>query len=423
MTYLGIDIGTSGVKALLMDAEQTIISVGMAPLTVSRPHAGWCEQDPTDWIGGVRMALEKVRRDAPKAYSAVAGLGLSGHMHGATLLDKNGRVLRPCILWNDTRSHAEAQILDNNPAFRAITGNIAFPGFTAPKLAWVKDHEPSIFASVHKVLLPKDYVRLWLTGEYVSEMSDASGTSWLNVAKRDWSNELLNACDLGREHMPNLIEGTDVSGVILRERASHLGLPTHVKVAGGAGDNAASAIGMGAINNGDAFLSLGTSGVLFAVNDVYSPNADSAVHAFCHAQPESWHQMGVTLSAADSLNWLATITGKTPAQLTQALPGQLSGPSDITFLPYLSGERTPHNDAKVRGVFAGLNHTSDTTALTRAVIEGVSFAFKDCLNALGAAGTRIHRATVVGGGSKSRYWLQTLATVLNIQLDVPQTGD
>ena len=421
--YLGLDLGTSGVKALLIDGDQRAVASAGASLEVSRPHDGWSEQNPADWIAAVETAVLALKSAHPREIAAVRGIGLSGQMHGATLIDASGAVLRPCILWNDTRSHAQATALDADPRFRAITGNVVFPGFTAPKLAWVRGNEPAVFARVAKVLLPKDYLRLWLTGDYVSEMSDAAGTAWLDVAGRAWSAELLAATDLGLRHMPALVEGTAVSGVLRGSVAARWGMGGGVAVAGGAGDNAASACGVGAVRAGRAFVSVGTSGVLFAATDAFRPDPGRAVHSFCHALPGMWHQMGVILSAADSLNWLAGVTGSTAAELTAGLGQTLRPPSGVTFLPYLSGERTPHNDAAIRGAFAGLGHGSDRAALAQAVVEGVAFAFRDCLEALRAAGTGLSRVTAIGGGSHSRYWLKAIATALEIPVDLPADGD
>jgi len=421
--YLGLDLGTSAVKATLIDEEQAVVGSGSASLTVSRPQPGWSEQNPRDWIAATERALDALRSAHAPELTAVRGIGLSGQMHGATLLDERDEPLRPCLLWNDTRAHREAAELDGDARFRRITGNIVFPGFTAPKLAWVRRHEPRVFDRVRRVLLPKDYLRLWLTGEHVSEMSDASGTSWLDTGARRWSAELLAATGLEERHMPALVEGTSKSGTLRRELAERLGMSGEVVVAGGAGDNAASACGLGAVGDGAAFVSLGTSGVLFAANRAYAPNAASAVHTFCHALPGTWHQMGVILSATDSLNWLATLTGATPDELTAALGARLAPPGRVTFLPYLGGERTPHNDASVRGVFVGLGHESDRRALAQAVVEGVAFALCDCRDALRAAGTHIARVAAVGGGSRSRYWLEVVATALGVPVDVPAAGD
>ena len=411
--YLGIDLGTSSVKALLIDAEQAIVDSASAEVPLSRPHQGWSEQDPADWIAATEKALAALQRNHSAEMAAVRGIGLSGHMHGATLLGADNEVLRPCIMWNDVRSYAEAASLDADPRFRAITGNIVFPGFTAPKLDWVKKNEPDVFARVRKVLLPKDYLRFWLTGDHISEMSDAAGTSWLDTGARAWSPD----------QMPSLVEGSEPGGQLRAEIASRFGLPAGITVAGGAGDNAAAAIGMGMIHDGSAFASLGTSGVLFAANNAYLPNAESAVHAFCHALPNTWHQMGVILSATDSLRWYEKITGVDAAELTGALGETLLDPSGVIFLPYLGGERTPHNDASIRGGFAGLGHESGRDVLTRAVMEGVCFAFRDCLEALKEAGTSLDRATAVGGGSRSPYWLKLMATVLGVPVEVPAEGD
>lgn len=418
--YLGLDLGTSGVKALLIDDGQTIIDSASAPLEVSRPHPGWSEQDPAAWIRAARDALAALtgRRDL----SVLRGIGLSGQMHGATLLDMRDRPLRPSILWNDTRSASQAATLDADPRFRDLTGNIVFPGFTAPKIAWVAEAEPEVFARISKVLLPKDYLRLWLTGEHVSEMSDAAGTSWLDVGARDWSDDLLAATGLARDHMPALVEGSAPSGGLRAKLAAELGLPADIPVAGGAGDNAASAVGVGVARAGEAFVSLGTSGVLFAAAGGYAPDAASALHTFCHALPGRWHQMGVILAATDALSWYGRLVGADPADLTGAL-GPLQAPGRALFLPYLGGERTPHNDAAVRGAMIGLEHVTDRAAGARAVLEGVAFAFRDCLDAMRATGTVPDRALAVGGGARSDYWLAAIATALDMPIDRAAGGD
>ena len=421
--YLGIDLGTSAIKALIIDDRQNVIASVTRPLEVSRPHPGWCEQDPSDWIGACEDVLEALRHDHASALSAVRGIGLSGQMHGATLLGDDDAVLRPAILWNDTRAQAEAIALDQRPEFRQISGNIVFAGFTAPKLVWVENNEPDIHRRVSCVLLPKDFLRLWLTGERVSEMSDAAGTSWLDTGKRQWSDVLLTAGGMDRAQMPRLVEGTQGSGTLRRELAQRWGLGGSVTVAGGGGDNAASAIGIGAVASGSAFVSLGTSGVLFAATGEYRPNAKSAVHTFCHALPDTWHQMGVILSASDSLSWFAEIVGRTPEALTGELGHALRPPGEALFLPYLCGERTPHNDAAIRGAFGGLGREADRGALTHAILTGVAFALKDNLAALGEAGTTLSSAVALGGGSRSRYWLKLISTVLGIAIEVPEDGD
>ncbi|MBY5917079.1 xylulokinase [Rhizobium leguminosarum] len=421
--YLGLDLGTSGVKAMLIDGDQKIVGSANGSLDVSRPHSGWSEQEPAHWVRATEEAVAGLKAKHPKELAAVKGIGLSGQMHGATLIDASDKVLRPCILWNDTRSYVEAAALDADPRFRALTGNIVFPGFTAPKLAWVAKHEPDVFANIAKVLLPKDYLRLWLTGEYISEMSDSAGTSWLDTGKRAWSSELLAATKLSEEQMPALVEGTEQAGKLRSELAAQWGISGDVVVAGGAGDNAASACGMGTVSDGAAFVSLGTSGVLFAANGSYLPKPESAVHAFCHALPNTWHQMGVILSATDALNWHSGVTGRSAADLTGEVGDTLKAPTGVTFLPYLSGERTPHNDAVIRGAFIGLEHESSRIVLTQAVLEGVAFAIRDNLEALRSAGTGISRVTAIGGGSRSRYWLASIATALGVPVDLPADGD
>jgi xylulokinase len=417
--YIGLDLGTSGLKGLIIDEMQKVVAEATAPLSVSRLHDGWSEQNPADWIGAAEKVLDAL---AKHGLSGVKGIGLSGQQHGATLIDAADEVIRPCILWNDTRAHAEAKELDEGPMFRAITGNIAFPGFTSPKLLWVRKHEPANFDRVAKVLLPKDYLRLWLTGEHVAEMSDAAGTGWLDTGVRDWNDGLLAAAHLSRAHMPRLVEGSEVSAYLRPALAQRWGMGERVPVAGGGGDNAASGVGAGVVREGQAFVSLGTSGVLFASNDSYRPDPATAVHTFCHAIPDTWHQMGVILAATDALNWYARLLGADAASLTGEL-GALQAPGKTRFLPYLGGERTPVNDALIRGAFIGLEHATDRAGGTRAVLEGVTFAVRDCRDALAATGTTFDTLLALGGGSRSEYWLQAIATALNQTVSVPVAGD
>lgn len=416
---IGIDLGTSEVKVVLVDDAQRVVGQAHNAVPISRLQPLWSEQNPHDWWAATVDALAQLRVAHPQAFAAVRGLGLSGQMHGATLLDANNNVLRPAILWNDGRSHAQcAELEQRAPDSRRITGNIAMPGFTAPKLLWVEQHEPEIFARTARVLLPKDYLRLRLTGEAVSDMSDSAGTLWLDVAKREWSNAMLDATHLKRSHMPRLVEGSEASGTVLPKVAAQLGLPANVIVAGGAGDNAASAAGIGVAAPGTAFLSLGTSGVFFVANAAFSPNPARAVHAFCHAFPGTWHQMTVMLTAASALRWLRNATNaESEAQLVaeaQALP---EGTAVPIFLPYLSGERTPHNDPHASGVFFGLTHDHGRGHLAQAVLEGVAFAFLDGQQALLDGGARIDTVTLVGGGSRSAPWAQVLADTLARTLD------
>jgi xylulokinase len=414
--YLGIDLGTSEVKVLLLASSGRVIGTAGSPFTVSRPHQRWAEQNPCDWWEGTRTALFALRAKHPDEFAQIRGIGLSGQMHGAVLLDAQDRVLRPAILWNDMRSVEEcAELTGRAPELHQIAGNLAMPGFTAPKLLWVARHEPEIFRQTASVLLPKDYLRLQLTGDKVSDPSDAAGTLWLDVAKRDWSDTLLAACDMRRSQMPRLCEGSESSGTLRAEVAHELGLGEGVVVAAGGGDNATSAIGIGATQPGDGFVSLGTSGVLCVVGDSFRPNPASAVHAFCHAIPDRWHQMSVVLSAASCLRWVCKLTSTDEptllAEVEALRPEALA--SAPFFLPYLSGERTPHNDPYAQGVFFGMNHATDRALLGYAVLEGVSFALTDGLDALRAAGTQASGLSLLGGGARSNYWAQLLADALN----------
>jgi len=413
--YLGIDIGTSSVKTVLFDRDQRLIAQASQPLTVQRPHAGWSEQEPDAWWRAVEASIDAVARD--HALADLRGIGLSGQMHGAVCLDHDDRVLRPAILWNDGRAMAECAELEAAfPGSRAVAGNIAMPGFTAPKLLWLRKHEPKLFERIDAVLLPKDYIRFRLTGHHVSEMSDASGTLWLDVGARDWSDDLLEATGLTRAHMPRLVEGSAPSGDLLPALAERWGVRGTAVVAGGAGDNAAAACGVGVVTPGTAFVSLGTSGVLFVSNAAFSPNTAGAVHAFCHAIPGTWHQMGVILSASDSLEWLSRIAGRKPADLADEVRPQ--APSPVTFLPYLSGERTPLNDASARGAFTGLAQATGLPDLAQAVMEGVAYAFADCQRVLADAGTDFAAALAVGGGARSETWLRIIASVLDRPLQI-----
>ncbi|MCR8827783.1 xylulokinase [Pseudosulfitobacter koreensis] len=421
--YIGLDLGTSGVRALLVRADGVPVGSQEAHYQAAHPAPGWSEQDPATWVAGCRSALAALRAEHPVEYGAVRGIAVAGHMHGAVLLDADGTVLRPCILWNDTRSHVQAARLDAADGVRDISGNIVFPGFTAPKLAWVAEHEPDIFSRVAKVVLPKDYVSLWMSGICASEMSDAAGTAWLDVGGRDWSDRLLDAGGMRRDQMPALHEGTGVIGLLRDALADEMGLPRGVQVVAGAADNAAAACGVGALKEGDGFVSLGTSGVVLAARDGFAPDAGSAVHTFCHAVPGRWYQMGVTLACTDSLNWLARITGQGPAALTAALGDAVRAPGSLRFYPYLSGERTPHNDAQVRGGFSGLDIGHDAPDMTRAVLEGVSFAQADSLLALRATGADPQTLLAIGGGAASLHWVQMLANTLNLPLEIPARGE
>ncbi len=418
--FIGIDVGTSEVKALLLADDHRLVGTAGAALAISRPEPGHSEQNPADWWLATLSALAKLRAAHGKEFAAVQAIGLSGQMHGAVLLNERHDVLRPAILWNDTRASAEcAELMRDHPAWPQVVGSLVMPGFTAPKLRWVAKHEPAVFAKVAKVLLPKDYIRFQLTGDFATDMSDASGTAWLDVAQRDWSESLLERTGLTRAHMPRLVEGSAASGVLRDDVARQLGLQDTVIVAGGGGDNAASAVGMGAVEAGQGFLSLGTSGVLFVVTPTYQPNAASATHAFCHALPGKWHQMSVMLSAASCLHWAARLVGAAAESELEIKASTLTLSERALapiFLPYLSGERTPHNSASVRGSLHGLDHDTHADSLAYAVIEGVTFGLCDGLAALRAAGCTPQRLSLVGGGAKSAMWAQQLASCLNLEI-------
>jgi len=422
LSFLGIDLGTSGLRVMLMDDVGTVLRTAESAYTTQSPAQGWSEQDPKLWLDTLDTVIQELQKSEPR-FTDIVGIGVAGHMHGATLLDELGNVLRPCILWNDTRAAQEAHGLDENSVFRDISGNIVFPGFTAPKLAWVAKHEPEIFDKTAKVLLPAAYLNFYLTGDYIADRSDSAGTSWLDIHTREWSDTLLSLNGMRRSQMPKLVEGCEQAGILRRELKQRWGLKNDVIVAGGAGDNAAAACGIRAYKEGQGFVSLGTSGVILMARNGCYPAPATAVHTFCHALPSRWYQMGVMLSATDSLNWLSKITGQTPAQLTGALPNTLRGPSKVKFMPYLSGERTPHNDADIRGGFLGVSIQHDTVDLTQAVLEGVAFGLRDSLEALKQTGAMPKTLYAIGGGAKSDYWLKLLATVLQIELLVPEDGD
>lgn len=424
--YLGLDFGTSEIKALLLDENGNIVLTQGAALSIQRPHPHWSEQSADEWWAVTNQLVQSVRSAAGEAWQRVKAIGLSGQMHGAVLLDENGKPLRPVILWNDTRSAAEcAELEAASPELHQITGNLAMPGFTAPKLVWVKKHEPEIFAKTASVLLPKDYIRFLMTGKKVSEMSDSAGTLWLDVAKRDWSDEILAKTSLTRAHMPALVEGCDNSGTLLPELAAEWGLNPEVVVAGGGGDNAASAVGVGAVQPGDAFISLGTSGVVFVVNEAYRPAPENAVHCFCHALPDRWHQMSVMLSAAACLSWYCKLVGVKEAELLEEIAalGEEQKAAAPVFLPYLSGERTPHNDAHASGSFHGIRHGADRAVMGYAVIEGVSFGIADGVRVLQESGTEIAQCTLLGGGARSSFWAQLLADVLRLDIVTCKGGE
>ena len=409
--FLGIDLGTSALKLLVINDSNSVLAVSNISLDVSRPHPLWSEQDPDEWWCALLKGIEDLKSQT--SLSDIKGIGLSGQMHGAVLLDKNGEVLRPAILWNDGRSGKEClELEDAVPDLHQITGNQAMPGFTAPKLLWICKNEPKIFNKIRTVLLPKDFLRYRLCGEAISDMSDSSGTLWMDTAARDWSEKILNATSLSKDQMPRLVEGTSPGGVLHSELAREWGIKTRPIIAGGGGDNAAGAIGVGAIKSGSAFISLGTSGVYFVVNSLFTHNAREGAHAFCHCIPDTWHQMGVILSASSCLSWLSGIMKQSESELISGLESSPHQPGELIFLPYLSGERTPHNNPNAQGVFFGLTHQHGAKELTKAVLEGVAYAFSDSQKVLLDAGAKIEEVSLIGGGSKSHLWAQILASVL-----------
>lgn len=408
---LGIDLGTSELKAILMDLDGTVLAHAGVRLSVSRRHSGWSEQDPLDWWQACLQALAQLRLH--EAFARVACIGLSGQMHGAVLLGADDRVLYPAILWDDSRAVAEAQQL--GPAFADVTGSLPMAGLTAPKLLWLQQHEPEVFRAIDCVLSPKDYLRLRLSGERVSEMSDAAGTLWLDVARREWFAPMLRATGLAPEQMPRLVEGGAASACLT---AMDLGLSADVVIAGGGGDNPVAAVGIGAINAGDGFITLGTSAAIVAITDHAAGNPASAVHSFCHALPNRWYTMGAMLAGASCLRWVTRLTGTTDEQtlldqVQAQLPIEQPVPLDTPlFLPYLAGERTPHNDPLLRGGFMGLGHDCTPAMLGYAVMEGVGFGLLDALRAVQLAGADVGACALVGGGARSEYWAQLLANIL-----------
>ncbi|EKD53803.1 MAG: hypothetical protein ACD_60C00149G0002 [uncultured bacterium] len=415
--YLGIDLGTSSVKLILLDEQKRLVGQCSKVLTLSHPKLLWSEQNPDDWWDATCQGMTTLKQEYTKEFSSIKAIGLSGQQHGATLLDKNGKVLRPAILWNDGRANVECEeIIAKVPHYAEIIGARMMPGFTAPKLLWVLKHEPEIFYRTAKIVLPKDYLRFKMTGIVATDMSDASGTGWLSIAKRAWSDEMLSACHLTQKKMPALFEGTDITGTLLEEIAEQWGLPISTLVIAGGGDNPAAAISMNIIEEGSAFLSLGTSGVYFVASDSYKTHPEGGVHSFCHSLPNRWHHMTVHLSAASSLNWLANTLQVSEKELLREAEETPMSHENIVFLPYLSGERSPHNNPFARGVFFGISPQTKRADLTRAVLEGVAFAFADGQDAMLTADIAIKNVYVVGGGAQSFYWGKILSSILNRRL-------
>ncbi len=407
MIFLGLDIGTSGARAIAIE-DGAIVAEATATYPLSTPHPGWAEQDPEHWWAATREVLARVANGLD---GEIGGLGLTGQMHGAVFLDGAGAVIRPALLWNDQRTAEQCAAIETALGDRlsAIAGNPALTGFQAPKILWLRDHEPDAYARVHSVLLPKDFVRLRLTGERATDMSDASGTLLLDVGARAWSDEILTALDIDRAWLPEAFEGPEVTGGLRSPVAAELGLPAGLPVVAGGGDNAAAAVGSGVTQPGTLLASLGTSGVLFAPAEGFRPDPSGRVHAFAHALPGVWHLMAVILSAGGSLRWWADVTGATPGALAEQAAPSSRG---LVFLPYLTGERTPHLDPEARGGFVGLTVRHGRPEMTRAVLEGVAFALRDGLDIIDGLGAAADTVRAVGGGSRSPVWCQILADVL-----------
>jgi xylulokinase len=405
---VGIDVGTSGLKGLAIDPDGTILARAESGYPLSTPRVGWAEQDPADWWEAAEKVLSQLRETA----GPPAGIGLSGQMHGLVALDSDDRVLRPAILWNDQRTARECVEIEETVGLErllSLTGNRALPGFTAPKLLWLRRNEPDVFARVARIALPKDYVRLRLCGEHAIDVADASGTLLLDVAERRWSEEMLAALDLDSGWLPTVLESPEVSGM------TGDGVP----VAAGAGDQAAGALGVGVDRPGPLSVALGTSGVVFATLEQFAADSAGRVHAFCHAVPGAWHAMGVMLSAAGSLRWLrdTVAAGVAYDVLTAEAAVWPAGTEGLTFLPYLVGERTPHADPDARGSFTGLTVRHDRGALVRAVLEGVAYGLRDSLDLIVELGSEPALGRVSGGGARSDLWLSIVASVLELPLE------
>jgi xylulokinase len=407
--FVGVDVGTTATKGLAIDPEGNVLARAEAEYPLSTPRAGWSEQDPEDWWRATESVLERLRAECG---APPAGIGLSGQMHGLVALGDDDRVLRPAILWNDQRTAQECEEIERTLGLERLielTGNRALPGFTAPKLLWLRRHEPDTYADIARIALPKDYVRLKLTGEHATDVADASGTLLLNVAARAWSDEVLEALDIDPDWLPRVRESPDTSG------QTNDGVP----VAAGAGDQAAGALGVGVDRPGPLSVVLGTSGVVFAALDQFAADEQGRVHAFCHATPGAWHAMGVMLSAAGSLGWLRKALGGAPGydELTHEAEQWPAGSEGLVFLPYLAGERTPHADPDARGAFTGLSVRHDRGALVRAVLEGVAFGLRDSLDLIADLGGELRLGRVSGGGARSNLWLKIVASVLELPLE------
>jgi xylulokinase len=423
--YLGIDIGTSGVKAAVMDEEDVLLVEAMAPLAASHPRPLWSEQAPQDWWQAVVDSLDSLATRAPAAMAAVRGIGLSGQMLGVTLLDASDTPIRPALLWNDGRASAEcAEIHSRFADFTDIVGCRAMPGFSAPKLMWLARHEPAAVARTRRVLLTKDYVRLRLTGEFVSDRADASATLLMNTARGEWHDGILAACGVDRARMPRLIGSTEISGTLRPELAARWHLPASTPVAGGGGDNMCAGVGLGAVRSGAAYISLGTSGVFFVANETFVPARDGGMHTHRHAVPKLFAQHAVVLSAGGALAWVAGLLGRQDiAALVAETEAQgLLPDATPVFSPYLAGERTPHDNPRLTATFSGLTHMTGRFHLVQAVMEGVALALADGYTALLKTGLAIEHIALTGGGARSALWSRLVAAALGQPLFLAAGG-
>ncbi len=427
--FLGIDTSTTSSKALLIDETGQLIAVASSPHTLQTPRPLWSEQNPGEWWQAVTVCIRTVLEKAGVGGDRIAAVGLTGQMHGLVLLDERGDVLRPAILWNDQRTQSQCDEIHRRYGkgkFIKTTGNVALTGFTAPKILWVKENEPEVYAKVKHVLLPKDYVRYKLTDEYAMDKSDGSGTVLFDLRMRDWSDDVLNALEITRAWMPRTYEGPEITGYVSTEAAALTGLKPGTPVVAGGGDQAAGAVGMGAVETGVVALTVGTSGVVFAATPSALVEPDGLLHAFCHAIPGMWHFMGVMLSAAGSLRWFRDTLAPDMSfdELVREAEAVPAGSAGLQFLPYLSGERTPHPDPLARGAFIGLTLGHSRAHMTRAVLEGVSFGLKDSFLLVQNAGLgRISQIRASGGGAKSPLWRQILASTLDTELVTVNTTE
>lgn len=420
---LGIDLGTSAVKTVLL-ADGEVIGRGEAPLTLERPLVGWSEQDPDAWIEAASLAVQALWQDKDIDRSQVAAIGLSGQMHGAVLLDQNDRPIRPAMLWNDVRASVEAgEIAADRPDLAQIAGVICVPGLTAPKLLWLRKHEPRTLDRLKTLLLPKDYLRLWLTGERATDVSDAAGTWVFDQARRAWSPQIADYLSIDPSILPRVYESLDVTGHLRPSAACILGLTPGLPVVAGAGDAAAGGLGLGMTEDGDAFISLGTSGQFFVATGEYRPAIKDVIHAFAHGLPERWFQMGVTMNAASALEWWSRICTASPSTLAKEVAGRQTAKNDPLFHPYLAGERTPHNDPTPAGGFINLATQTNRAVMTSAVMEGVAFSFADVRDGMAAVGTTPAKVGLIGGGARDATWAQMIADVLAIPVERYGHGD